>query len=184
MQAGKARFTLRFTTRSGVETRFTYRMAASDDGRVFFVSLLTGSDNESSYSYMGIVNERGFRRTAKSRISEDALGHRAFARAWSCLSAGTLPDTLEIWHEGRCGRCGRTLTVPESIEAGIGPECAGRLGGDARSPKLRGMGTRAGRAKHKADVQTYNETVMSFRPKRKMIAEGDLPEDSVDDLYR
>ena len=27
------------------------------------------------------------------------------------------------WHEGRCGRCGRKLTVPESIEAGYGPEC-------------------------------------------------------------
>jgi hypothetical protein len=28
-----------------------------------------------------------------------------------------------VHHEGRCGRCGRTLTVPESIESGFGPEC-------------------------------------------------------------
>jgi hypothetical protein len=31
---------------------------------------------------------------------------------------------LEI---GRCGRCGRTLTKPESIAAGIGPVCAGMV---------------------------------------------------------
>jgi len=27
----------------------------------------------------------------------------------------------------RCGRCGRVLTVPESVESGFGPECIGRL---------------------------------------------------------
>jgi hypothetical protein len=37
----------------------------------------------------------------------------------------TNPD-LEIWHSGRCGRCSRRLTVPESIAAGIGPDCAGK----------------------------------------------------------
>lgn len=32
-------------------------------------------------------------------------------------------------HEiGACGICGRTLTDPESIERGIGPVCAGKLG--------------------------------------------------------
>lgn len=29
---------------------------------------------------------------------------------------------------GRCGHCGRTLTDPESIAAGIGPICAGKMG--------------------------------------------------------
>lgn len=33
---------------------------------------------------------------------------------------------LQVWHEGRCGRCGRKLTVPSSIETGLGPECAGK----------------------------------------------------------
>lgn len=32
-------------------------------------------------------------------------------------------------HElGECGHCGRTLTNPESIELGIGPVCAGKMG--------------------------------------------------------
>jgi hypothetical protein len=28
--------------------------------------------------------------------------------------------------EGRCSRCGRTLTVPASLHHGMGPECAGK----------------------------------------------------------
>jgi hypothetical protein len=40
-----------------------------------------------------------------------------------------LPGGYKIHHEGRCGKCGRLLTVPESVETGIGPECAKRMGG-------------------------------------------------------
>src|SRR5271157_2617898 len=31
-------------------------------------------------------------------------------------------------HEGRCCRCGRELTVPASIHAGMGPDCAEKYG--------------------------------------------------------
>lgn len=41
---------------------------------------------------------------------------------------GTL-NKLLYYHEGRCGRCARRLTVPESIINGIGPECAKKVGG-------------------------------------------------------
>lgn len=36
---------------------------------------------------------------------------------------GTL-NKLLYYHEGRCGKCARKLTVPESIINGIGPKCA------------------------------------------------------------
>jgi hypothetical protein len=42
------------------------------------------------------------------------------------LSEGEMPPLTEIWHEGRCGRCGRKLTVPDSIAIGIGPDCLTR----------------------------------------------------------
>ena len=35
---------------------------------------------------------------------------------------------FEFRHEGRCGRCGRALTVPESIDTGFGPHCAAEMG--------------------------------------------------------
>lgn len=41
------------------------------------------------------------------------------------IAGGVIPPSLEVWHEGRCGRCGRALTVPESIASGIGPVCEG-----------------------------------------------------------
>ena len=50
---------------------------------------------------------------------------RAFEWLWRMLkSAKPLPPTFEFWHEGRCGKCGKKLTTPESIERGLGPECA------------------------------------------------------------
>lgn len=37
-------------------------------------------------------------------------------------------NKLSYYHEGRCGRCRRKLTVPESIINGIGPVCAAKGG--------------------------------------------------------
>jgi hypothetical protein len=33
-------------------------------------------------------------------------------------------EQVEFYHEGRCGKCGRKLTDPESIRRGLGPQCA------------------------------------------------------------
>jgi hypothetical protein len=127
--AGNATFTLR-SRKTG--TRFTYRVRRSDDGRIHFVSVLTGSDNEHSYSYFGYIRHSVagptfFYGNAKARITRDAPSCRAFEWTFAHLIRDTIPDSLEIWHEGRCGRCGRKLTVPESIETGFGPECAGKV---------------------------------------------------------
>lgn len=123
VMAGNATFTLK-SKKTG--DRFTYRVRKSKDGRIWFVSLMTGSDNESSYSYMGYVKTDGtYSTTSKSKISPDAKSAKAFNWFYgNVVENESLPDTLEVWHEGRCGRCHRKLTVPESIERGIGPECA------------------------------------------------------------
>lgn len=121
---GNAYFTLR-STKTGA--RFTYRARASKDGNVFFISVLRGADNEGDYTYMGVVrsdSRERFRTTAKSRVKADAPSAKALA--WFLRNMAS--DAVECWHEGRCGCCGRKLTVPESIESGIGPECAKRTG--------------------------------------------------------
>jgi hypothetical protein len=136
--AGNARITV-VSKKTGA--RFTYRIAKPKkdtanggrvidyDAKLFFVSLLNGPDNESSFAYIGLINEANdFVRTAKSRVGEDALSMRGFRYVWGKLVLGELPADIEFWHEGSCGRCGRPLTVPESIARGIGPECAKHFG--------------------------------------------------------
>jgi len=66
----------------------------------------------------------------KSRIGREAPSVRAFS--W-WLEAAQLQDEkklaqLTIHHQGACGRCGRPLTVPESVDCGFGPHCADELG--------------------------------------------------------
>lgn len=123
MFAGKARFTL---VSPKTQTRFTYRINKAEDGGTYFVSLLTQPDNENGFTYMGLIRpDLSFRTTRKATIGPSSLGFRAFT--WFCAKLMSGPPPCEFWHEGRCGRCGRTLTVPESVESGFGPECITKL---------------------------------------------------------
>jgi hypothetical protein len=99
-----------------------------------FVSLMNGPDNELSFAYFGYIR-RGvfFHGGAKARVGVDAPSVKAFTWGWQKIVEGALqskpmPESLSVYHEGRCGVCNRKLTVPSSIESGIGPECAGRTG--------------------------------------------------------
>lgn len=124
MFGGNSRTTLKSV---GTGARYTYKIAeAKDRPGFYFVSLLTGSDNESDFTYMGVVSNGAFRLTSKSAYKADSLPVKALSWALKALHAGKAQG-LEIWHEGRCGRCNRALTVPESIESGFGPECITRL---------------------------------------------------------
>jgi hypothetical protein len=127
---GNATVTL-VSTKTG--TRFTYKIRVSDDGKTHFVSLLNGPDNESDYKYLGRIASgvtfwAGRKVPKAGDIGPDAPSSAAFAWTWRQILNNALPDALEIWHEGRCARCNRKLTVPSSIESGFGPECAGKMG--------------------------------------------------------
>lgn len=128
--AGNALVTLRSAK---TEAHYTYKIAvAKDNPSLWFVSLLTGPQNEHDYTYLGIVRMRFegpvFLLTAKSRLGETAGAVLAFRYFFSrVVGEHRVPTQLEVRHEGRCGRCGRTLTVPDSIDRGIGPECATQL---------------------------------------------------------
>lgn len=131
--AGNATITL---VSRKTSTRFTYRIkqAKDDDDtiprRFWFVSLLTGADNESDYQYLGTINARlYYRHGDKSPIRSSAPSARAFMWFFGHveenepLNRDALFSGVEVWHEGKCGRCGRKLTVPDSITSGFGPEC-------------------------------------------------------------
>jgi hypothetical protein len=124
---GNAYFTLESKTTG---TRFTFRMRRPDESKPVFVSLLNGPDNWSNYAYLGFIKNGNFiHGTAKSKISAEAPSAKAFAWFWRTLNTSPAKlATMAFWHNGKCGCCGRHLTVPESVYTGLGPECAAKLG--------------------------------------------------------
>jgi hypothetical protein len=95
------------------------------------VSVLTGADNESDYTFLGtIFDGLRYRHGRRSPIAPTAPSARAFDWLVRRLSQkARLPEVVRVCHCGKCGRCGRTLTVPESVDTGFGPECAKLLKG-------------------------------------------------------
>jgi hypothetical protein len=96
----------------------------------YFVSLLTGPNNETDYCYIGKVNELTgeLTLTRGSKRNEQIPDVVVFRWFMSHLFGDKILTNAVVHHEGRCGCCARKLTVPESIIRGIEPECAKRFG--------------------------------------------------------
>jgi hypothetical protein len=136
LQAGRSILTVR-SRKTGARFTFRFSRPAEEPGRArpIWVSVLTGPDNDSHYEFLGTMwptpgRSWGYRHSTKSRIADLAPSVKAanWIFRWLALDSKVLLEEAEWWHEGRCGRCGRTLTVPESIETGFGPDCAAFLG--------------------------------------------------------
>lgn len=121
--AGDATLTLQ-SRRTG--QHYTYNIHKPDDqetDNIRFVKVLGG---DGRYHYLGTVRRnRGFSTTEKSQFGSNSPQARAFAYFWTWTAENRLPGELAVLHEGRCGRCGRPLTNPESIRTGLGPICSG-----------------------------------------------------------
>jgi len=143
--AGNAIFTVKLSeeaAKSQNRTHYTFKVRSKDTDElgfqgkknvVYFVSVLTGPDNNSNYSYIGLLNVQTGElvQTRKSLWNRENYGfkllNRVLARLWENNPDAITAAGFDVYHEGRCGRCGRKLTVPESIESGIGPDCAGMI---------------------------------------------------------
>lgn len=144
--AGDATFTIEvpaaLVEHHDYRPHYTYRVqrvpAKGDYPESIFVKLLTGPDNTSSFTYLGKLDEftGQVRTTAKSAKLDGTTPHkllnRILARVWGGDHDAYESHGFRTHHEGRCGRCGRKLTTPESVERGIGPECWELLGNAAR----------------------------------------------------
>ncbi len=147
--AGNATFTL-VSNRTGA--RYTYKirrdkLTTAPHGK-YSVLLLTGPDNEDSFTYLGSLWGRlrqipagpfdieeeyfEFHRGKRCEYAEASAPVRVFRWMWYALANGRAMSAddsggAKLLHCGRCGRCGRLLTVPESIESGYGPECVSKV---------------------------------------------------------
>jgi hypothetical protein len=122
--AGNATFTLESPTGN----RFTYKVTQksgtedSPAGPFYFVSVLAGPDNVTDYTYIGYIVHNKFFWGAKSRLSAGVQSVRAFKWFYDRAVKGNV-EPVKVYHSGKCGRCGRKLTTPESITMGLGPVC-------------------------------------------------------------
>jgi hypothetical protein len=128
--AGNAVFTM-VSLKTG--TRFTYRIRrGSNKGSPFFVQLLNGPDNTTNYAYFGLIFGTGKDLDfasyqygkAKAKVPQSAPSVQGFEWLIRNIMDETTLDKVELWHQGRCGKCRKPLTVPDSIASGMGPVCA------------------------------------------------------------
>lgn len=145
--AGRATFTVVVGEQCPKDAKdhYTYRIVKKVGHlfgkEVWFASLMTGSDNERSYSYIGLfcphsgtVTLRGKTRFVGTETPVLIL-QKVLARIWAGQGQQiTAAAGWDVKHCGRCGKCARKLTHPESIDSGIGPECSGK--GYSKKSKL------------------------------------------------
>lgn len=123
--------------------RYTFKVSrppGEGASRPWLVKVLYGPDNRRDYVYVGQMHPKF---TPQGELSHVVFQHTpksAFPasskpfQAWNFLTRSTLhakgkiPKDLAVYHEGKCGRCGRKLTVPESVSSGLGPICIKRVG--------------------------------------------------------
>jgi hypothetical protein len=119
-----------FTVSNGKGEHYTFRInkpKKDDKGNPpYFISMLTGPDNTSNYTYLGlyIPQFNTVRLTSKSKFASESTPVKVLNWAFKKVAeGGNLPEGYSIAHEGYCCKCGKLLTDPISIEMGIGPNC-------------------------------------------------------------
>ena len=132
--AGNSEFTFK---NSKTCAEFSYKIKISDDGSVFFVRVL----KDDSYKYIGFIRSNKFGYTNKSNLNQNDQEIKVFKWVFDKLIDNKLPEFIEVWHLGKCGKCGRKLKNSDSIDLGIGPECIKKLGKRGlRALKLQKLG--------------------------------------------
>lgn len=120
--AGNATFTI-----ESLRTckHYTFRVRKhSHKNYIYWVEMLTAPD---TFTYAGMISNGAYACTHKS-ANKGANVHRVLHWFFHRLTRELLHEKLVFRHKGTCGRCGRALTTPESIDTGLGPVCADKLG--------------------------------------------------------
>lgn len=118
----------RYTVSFADGTYKTLRVQTQDADADFMpglplLSYLSGASNDSDYTRFGHVAEDGSVRIWKKHNDNEVLREAVKVLIGSPQAAAL----AYAEQSGCCARCGRTLTVPASIHAGFGPDCAGKV---------------------------------------------------------
>lgn len=105
----------------------TFKVRTQDKDAKFapgkrIVSMLTGNDNENSYTQFAFIEE------GKVHLWKKFRGSIYERHAWMLeeLKRHVADGVVQVLASCLCRVCNRTLTNPESVRSGIGPICDGR----------------------------------------------------------
>jgi len=141
VKAGKATFTVE----NPAGEHFTFFVKTKPrkfggTGNIHF--LYVGGHNHKVEEYLGEVCANGYlKKTKASKLHTDDLQMRfkiakwALAHVWQAERAKKKPDSKDvnfpegykIRPSGWCGRCGRKITAPNSLNHHYGPECRKKM---------------------------------------------------------
>lgn len=121
--AGRAKVTIK-SEKTG--KHYTYRVNRISDSAVHGVAAMVAGPPP--WLYLGaIFLDEGsiFRPTRKTcNYARYHPAYRAFNWFWEILvEKERMPQGVTVFHEGKCGMCGRELTDPVSVTEGYGPDC-------------------------------------------------------------
>lgn len=142
-----------YTVQHEKHGHFTVKLYTKTNGELQgrrILALLVGPDNRTDYRGVAFWDDDAKRAHVWKRFKGPDShfpidGNHWQKRGWSAIEQklaiwsdlalrGTTEERHGFWYgegyrlllEGRCVRCNRKLTHPESIRTGIGPECANR----------------------------------------------------------
>jgi len=76
-----------------------------------------------SLGYKFVCTLKPDKKIVPGGMSTECLDYKAFVWAWRHIANNSMPKKLAVYHNNTCCRCGRDLTTPKSMAAGVGPEC-------------------------------------------------------------
>lgn len=98
-------------------------------GKHFTFHFTEHKDNQGTYysvrhsnKIIGHIKDMAFHFYPRTKVISPE--QEAMAWIWKhVIHEPSLSKHLQVYHNGRCAKCGRKLTTPESINRGLGPEC-------------------------------------------------------------
>lgn len=123
LHAGKGVVTLAHpTTWKAHSYAFLYPKNSKEfpEGTIFVYVL-----HEGHKLYLGMLDGSNFRTTSRSKFTEDTESVRGARYIVSMANKQCLVDRREmnLYHSGKCCKCGRSLTAGSSMTQGIGKKC-------------------------------------------------------------
>lgn len=127
---GKALFTLENKEKG---TNITFKIQKlkrkrdqPEETRLFDVHVNAVNNLSQNSRFLGQVDRKMKTFKPHPRIDKTHIGIQTInwlIEKWGDLEKIEAGGNLGMYHQGVCCKCGLTLTVPESIENGIGPQC-------------------------------------------------------------